>query len=699
MANVFVDYAGGNDANNGSSFSLRKKTIQSAFTVALAGDNVLLMKSPDQINTGLNGTFTNQGSTVTASSSSNWATVFACGSSFTAKTNVTCTTSSTRKEGTLSSSFSTNSSLAGGAQVLGTVATGTLNLSSFQQLTFWIMYNTSGQLATGQLQVQLCTDTLGATPVHTFTINQALNFGQWTPITIDNGSSLNSSIKSIAIKSTATFRSKAFLIDNIMAVIAPASAAAITLQSLIGTNDGNWYPVRSMSGTTITLDNYPIGTPLNGNRGFTGTSGTVALYRRETIKTAVQATATTASHTFSGSAGTSTNPITVSGGWDTTSMSSQTGETYYDGLDGFGNVSITTKGFSTSKVSFVRYNQALLSSTDLTTVLGGSFIAFNPSANGSISSATSFTASGLIVNLGRGNGIGLTATPVQLNVGSSGLTVLGANGYGIQFSSGANFFSSPPTGTVTISNNFIGGLVGQGTGLNLSGTNIFKDNGSTTISSCFGIINNFTANGNVIDTPKGNIVINGLSGNLGNPAIYQPGVSIYVFKPGTINRIGKLPFDSSATFSGPTGDGVFIQDSAGVAGDIKQLISTGTIINVSSPTHGSTSRSFQCSPNAFGTNQYTPLRFEFPPIAVKSSTVTVSIWVQPSDNNIKATLRVLGYKVAGVSEVSTTLQGGSGTMQKLSLTVSPTEKGILHVVLDVYNSSTANVVIGDLAVA
>jgi ABC-type hemin transport system substrate-binding protein len=46
MANKFVDLVGGSDANNGSTFALRKKTLSSAAAVAAAGDVIRVMGKP-----------------------------------------------------------------------------------------------------------------------------------------------------------------------------------------------------------------------------------------------------------------------------------------------------------------------------------------------------------------------------------------------------------------------------------------------------------------------------------------------------------------------------------------------------------------------------------------------------------------------------------------------------------------------------
>ena len=46
MTNIFTDLKNGNDANNGSTFALRKKTLSSAASIAVAGDVIRVMGNP-----------------------------------------------------------------------------------------------------------------------------------------------------------------------------------------------------------------------------------------------------------------------------------------------------------------------------------------------------------------------------------------------------------------------------------------------------------------------------------------------------------------------------------------------------------------------------------------------------------------------------------------------------------------------------
>ena len=161
-------------------------------------------------------------------------------------------------------------------------------------------------------------------------------------------------------------------LDDIIACKAPSAADSLTLQSLISKNsaaqggDELWYPIQSINGTTIMIDN-GVNTLGNAGRGYTmavgGTSPeTVTIYKRETIKTTPVATATTqvAELTINDS-GTLGNLIEFQGGYNT-GTNIQNGETIFDGLNGFGyGIYINPKNFlKFNWLGGVRYSIRLL---------------------------------------------------------------------------------------------------------------------------------------------------------------------------------------------------------------------------------------------------------------------------------------------------------------------------------------------------
>ena len=107
--------------------------------------------------------------------------------------------------------------------------------------------------------------------------------------TINKGSALGSSIQSVALYAIADPGTPTILLDNIIACKASSSADALSLTSLISKNsaasggDEGWYPIQSINGTTVLLDNGPA-INANAGRGYYGTTETVATYKREVLQ-------------------------------------------------------------------------------------------------------------------------------------------------------------------------------------------------------------------------------------------------------------------------------------------------------------------------------------------------------------------------------------------------------------------------------
>jgi|GEM_PF-2499796 len=100
MATKYVDLLNGNDANNGSTFALRKKTLASAAAVATAGDIIRIMGRTVGAS-GINATFTNLSGTVILASALTVG-LYTTGAAWTAVTNVTTTASQAGKLGATS---------------------------------------------------------------------------------------------------------------------------------------------------------------------------------------------------------------------------------------------------------------------------------------------------------------------------------------------------------------------------------------------------------------------------------------------------------------------------------------------------------------------------------------------------------------------------------------------------------------------
>lgn len=268
-----------------------------------------------------------------------------------------------------------------------------IDFSAYQQVSF-SMYNTVA-IAAGCLSMQLCTDYLGTNVAHTIPIPYTPTTNVWQKVTVDLGAAMNSAIASIVVVANTDPGTPDVYFDNILACKASSAADSLTLASLIGkvhnlswvastayalndkriptqpnrngfvykvttagttsgteptwpldvglsVTDGSvvwqcvdledtWYGIKSINGTTVILDQ-GVNSIINSGRGYSEATETVATYKRETIRPLAQNGGNF--DTLQWFNGTGNAPITVSGGWDRTSMSEQSGQTWVDGRNG-----------------------------------------------------------------------------------------------------------------------------------------------------------------------------------------------------------------------------------------------------------------------------------------------------------------------------------------------------------------------------
>ena len=451
MPTYYIDFEGGNDANAGTSFATRWKTITSGATAAriAPGDEIRVMASPDPTSIG-SATWTGGGrpvagasSTVIASSTNASPIVITtaaahglvtgdyvsvtghttntnangvwrvgttptstsfqilqadgtnttgngaggstgtlikannlvvktssvlvqnialCGGraekpAWTASANVTATqtVATTNKEGAHAAEVAIAAGFTTGKAAYYTLPA-TLNLSAFQQVSFWAR-QTAGTLgAAGAVYVALCTDTLGDTVVHQCPLPLTGALNTWLPITVNLGVNLNSSIRSVAFYVVTDNGAQTFQIDNIIACKAASSADSISLTSLIsksdGTGDEAWYAIQSINNDVIMLANANgISSTSTSLRGYNGVTETVATYKRETVKTDALAGSDSPGFGVVNDSGLPGSLITFTGGWNRTDMSTQTGVTWLDGQNGNG------RGLTVSLRSFVSFDR------------------------------------------------------------------------------------------------------------------------------------------------------------------------------------------------------------------------------------------------------------------------------------------------------------------------------------------------------
>lgn len=356
----YMSYEQGNDSNNGSTWALAWKTITSGATSAriASGDVIRIEKSSDPTSLGINATFTDGDDDVTLASALT-ANIDMCETAWTAANGASASASSSyRKEGSYDAYIT----------LPGTPATNTkyayktisdTDFSGYQQVSFWIR-NSSAIADGNRLKLCLCSDTSGDVIVDTIPIPAIPSTSKLLAITVDTEGALGSSIQSVALYSGSSVpNSSYYYIDNIIACKAAASADSLSLTSLISKNSldqggtENWYNICSINGTAVKLDRSTQDYPGQGK--YSGTSETVAVYKRETIKTTPKTSSSSHVQEVQDS-GIKDSLIEFQGGYeyDTTN---QNGETIYDGQNGYGyGFVVSHKHYiKTNKLSFIKY--------------------------------------------------------------------------------------------------------------------------------------------------------------------------------------------------------------------------------------------------------------------------------------------------------------------------------------------------------
>lgn len=381
MAIVHIDLVNGNDANDGSTWALAKKTIPIS-----GSDEIRIAKSPDAVSTGVNATLTKFSNSIVLATPLTKTIDTAVGNSWTMSANVTGGTYNTyRRYGASCQQFSILAAFTTGKIAYKTMAL--TDFSAYTKISLWLSINSIANAVNTQLRLCLCSDTVGNVVVNSIpitVINTQLNYQ--FPIVEDYGSALGSNIQSVAIYCDVDVTALTIRVNNIEAVNNVHHKTLIGISSL---NGSRWYGIESIVGDTITiLQGYTV---ISTPRGYSEETGEYTLYYRTPII-----------YTTSNNTAVSSN-MQLLFGWNTVS-NEMDGETWLDYLIQYNTYSYNLNGTLTIKnLGLFRTGKALLAS-----------------------SAVSLT----LQNISAVNCIPLNGSVVSLkNVAVDGLNVLNCTGY------------------------------------------------------------------------------------------------------------------------------------------------------------------------------------------------------------------------------------------------------------------------------
>ncbi|MGL5935274.1 MAG: hypothetical protein ACRCZI_06585 [Cetobacterium sp.] len=529
---------------------------------------------------------------------------------------------------------------------------------------------------------------------------------QWQPIWIDNAAALGASIRSIALYADIDPGAITIKFDNISTVKA-AGNDSLNLRSLIGKNTAGEYfwPIRSINGTTVTLDDSVNMTPGNTPKGYVGTTATVTCHKREPIQ---PPNGLPENHLVMDS-GTSGNQITFSCGWNRTDMSTQTGDSYFDGCNGNQN------GFNFNNNTFitvdrwygVRWATAIVTSANGSVIgtcgaIASSQTGLNISGTPSNVSVTSFSSIG-----SNGVGIILTAnaftadTIVSYNSGTSGITwtgrgvkintVISRQHAGTAFLCNATDTNNASFGTVVASDsitgvNFVDNVMdcrfksltcNSNTTLGLGPSGGLNNR----IDVCV-LTNNVTALIPSAATFDNVALVIGSLTTSGNTTVISTGILKGVIYINSSSFAEATPITYSGT--GYTSGRIVVQNYDGVAGDHRTFYSNGTagatVVADAVTRHVPSGLSWK-----FNTQTTTFVNVDFPvlfPVArvavAANLLTTVTLWTRRAATTVTGTFRCRGGQIAGVpADLTVSSSAGAGVWELLTLTFTPTEAGVV----------------------
>jgi hypothetical protein len=665
MPTLYVDFEGGNDANDGTSYANRVKTITSGITAARVapGDTVRIMGSLAPTSLGQAATWTTNTSTIELTTAVT-AEICDCDSAWTAVAPNSRGTNTTRKEGTATEVITIDASFTTGK--VAYFATGTLTLDGYQQVSMWIKCVT-GTITAGQLELKLCSDTAGDTPVYTAVIPALgpASSGRWIPISVSVGSDMTTDINSVALYCASDTGAAVLHLDHIIACKVSSAADSLTLTSLIGKNAAGetWYTIKTILGTTVTLDCGPDAT-YNVYGKYVGTSESVTTYKRETIKPLDMPTAT--DDNYKGTiqeAGTSASPVLYSGGWNRTDMSTQDGETWLDGQNGYGaGIRWHMLGFiHLEKIGCVRFQNGIFISSAC------HFSEVNECHGNGNSNA------GIIIGYGTYVHIGLVLDTLWLCANRS---------YGIWSS-----------------------FCGESTFTDLK----CDGNGSANIAvrSTHSRYKNISAQSSAL---YGAAFGTGCGQNeYDDVTIYNSGTSAFLFGTCLGNQMFRNSTISEAVFvtlDAGAGPGynrtrIISQDEAGVIGTHHIYAAYGQVHSETSVRHTASGISWKIQPTS---STYcvaaTPFSFLLGSFPVNADAeVTVTCWMQRSNTGLTGKLVCRGMQIDGVAtDVTDSVTADADTWEQLSISFTPTEAGVVQIEAWAYGGTTYSVYVDDLSI-
>lgn len=653
----------------------------------------------------------------------NVGTVSSNGANWTASTNVTSSIDTngwmpTRVSLAISSSFTT------GKAAYKTIPS--TDFSAYQQISLQFSQTLGTLLTSGDIKICLCSDTVGDVIVDQFLI-PAQSYLSTTniPIIINKGSALGSAIQSIALYVVNDTGAITISFSNIIAIKSTSSTDNLSLTSMIGKNNGEYFlPILGIKNNIVLLSNGNNWTNFSFSYYY-GATETINTYKIEPFYVlTVSGDAATINNS-----GTARNYISFSGGWNRTDMSIQTSYTYFSGQGGIANgIGATSKNYiDISKINLSKYNAGYSFSTctyyNLSDLcingISGYAIYNSTNSNNNIIGKNKneitnkisilFNSTGIYINNSNNNIIQeafIASCGTAINASLSTFYI-----ENIIIKNCSNGMSLSPINSFSANTITMEYCSGNGLDLYKSFGNIkylttnYFNSYSVSLDSSTISIDNFIVNaaiGSYLIYNQNNSVININSGIFGKiaPNLNSGGFINFNAKNtgiGNISNITGIPILSSfvnypylLTFSNCIDTNSNILNYSTNLNDYK--ISKDTSIY-----HGTTQTSWKMEKLSANISPYNKIQFCVAKIAVNPNKLTtISLWFKNSSSTITGQLVCPGYQLSGTDVVATT--STSTDWQKLTISFTSTTEKVIEIFAYAYGNQNDYLYVSDMSV-
>lgn len=618
--------------------------------------------------------------------------------------------------GTLNTGYTFNSSLA---------APVAMNLSGYQQLSFWLSCNST--IYSGDYSLRLCSDSYGAVTVNKIPIPGHTGANFWAALTVDTKVPLGSSILSIALYQDRDISARTLRLDHLIACQASTAPDSLTLTSLLGkewnlgwsgstsyglnvkrrpsqanrngfqyrvttagvsaatepvwpqgytlsVSDGSvvwvceeledsWFGIKSISGTTVLLDN-AADTSGSQGRGYAGSSETVATYKREAVRIRVsEAYDSTVAAMQSQKAGTPGNPITYSGGWDRATMTLLDGESWQDLGNSWGAHLSVNHAFSVVRnLNSTRASRAV--ATQNAQLTGLEFYNIHGNNGEGALSLAGYGTGTFVQNIHGSNNTGTSFYAIEAVL--TGLAVTSNSSFSDY---GASVFIGPQKtrlNFVVIKNNRI---------YNSALASTTSTGADVVVSNL--ITANNTADSGVIGFGRGGLTL--INPQIAEATPLQP-MTTYAMRYNFLQSFGKVSTDN------------------------RIVSGLGSIQSVIDQRHTPSGLAWRFSPTNTYITYWNPLRLSVGKIAcAANTTVNVTIWTYRDSTNIKGRLVLASGQIAPLdTDIFVLCEPALNTWtQSSTLSFTPNVAGVVEIMFEVSDGvgTTNNYWIDDVTVS